>query len=107
MGFWVKSVVIFNSIHEYGKQSIRRLAAQTGLSKSSVHRHLQAIDCRDRYLGLQALSPSSRIRHDGDNACDPYSELSFWKTQPGQTCLIRLVVVGLALRQGRHRANVA
>jgi DNA-binding IclR family transcriptional regulator len=49
MGLWAKSVLIFNAIREHGKQSIRRLAAQTGLSKSSVHRHLQAINHRDRY----------------------------------------------------------
>ena len=40
MGLWAKSVVIFNSIREHGKQSIRSLADRTGLSKSSVHRHL-------------------------------------------------------------------
>jgi hypothetical protein len=48
MGLWGKSVVIFNSIREHGKQSIRSLADRTGLPKSSVHRHLQAIDRRDR-----------------------------------------------------------
>jgi len=49
MGLWAKSVAIFNAIREHGKQSVRRLADRTGLSKSSVHRHLQAIDRRDRY----------------------------------------------------------
>src|SRR5690242_11285363 len=49
MGLWAKSVVIFNAIRDHGKQSIRRLADRTGLSKSSVHRHLQAIGRRDRY----------------------------------------------------------
>ena len=49
MGLWAKSIVIFNSLREHGKQSIRSLADRTGLSKSSVHRHLQAIDRRDRY----------------------------------------------------------
>lgn len=69
MGLWAKSVVIFNSIRDHGKQSIRRLAEQTGFSKSSVHRHLQAIDRRDRY-----------------------PESSFWETEAGRTWLIRLVV---------------
>jgi Family of unknown function (DUF6399)/IclR helix-turn-helix domain len=72
MGLWAKSVVIFNVIREYGQQSIRRLADRTGLSKSSVHRHLQAIDRRDRY-----------------------PESSFWETEAGRTWLIRLVVATL------------
>jgi hypothetical protein len=68
MGLWAKSVVIINSIREHGKQSIRNLADRTGLSKSSVHRHLQAMDRRDRY-----------------------PESSFWETPAGRTWLIRLV----------------
>jgi hypothetical protein len=69
---WAKSVVIFNAIREHGKQSIRSLADRTGLSKSSVHRHLQAIDRRDRY-----------------------PESSFWETEAGRAWLIRLVVATL------------
>jgi Family of unknown function (DUF6399)/IclR helix-turn-helix domain len=72
MGLWAKSLVIFNSIREHGKQSIRSLADRTGLSKSSVHRHLQARDRRDRY-----------------------PESSFWETEGGRTWLIRLVVATL------------
>ncbi|MFL6180521.1 MAG: winged helix-turn-helix domain-containing protein, partial [Actinomycetes bacterium] len=72
MELWAKSVVIFNAICEHGKQSVRHLAARTGLSKSSVHRHLQAIDRRDRY-----------------------PESSFWETEAGRTWLIRLVVATL------------
>ena len=72
MGLWAKSVVIFNAIREHGKQSIRSLADRTGLSKSSVHRHLQAIDRRDR-------SPES----------------SLWETEPGRAWLIRLMVATL------------
>ena len=72
MGLWAKSVVIFNAIREHGKQSIRRLAEQTGFSKSSVHRHLQAIDRRDR-------SPESPL----------------WETEAGRGWLIRLVVAPL------------
>src|SRR5918912_1203764 len=72
MGLWGKSVVIFNTIREHGKQSIRRLADRIGLSKSSVHRHLQAIDRRDRY-----------------------PESSLWETEPGRAWLIRLVVATL------------
>jgi hypothetical protein len=72
MGLWAKSVVIINSIREHGKQSIRSLAERTGLSKSSVHRHLQAIDRRDRH-----------------------PESWFWETEAGRTWLIRLVVAPL------------
>src|SRR6266853_2556749 len=74
MGLWAKSTVIFNAIREYGKQSIRRLADRTGLSKSSVHRHLQAMDRRDR-------SPES----------------SLWETPAGRAWLIRLVVATLCV----------
>src|ERR1700747_84330 len=72
MGLWAKSVVIINAIREHGKQSIRSLADRTGLSKSSVHRHLQAIDRRDRY-------PESLL----------------WETEAGRAWLIRLVVATL------------
>ena len=72
MGLWAKSVRIFNAIRENGKQSIRRLAERTGLSKSSVHRHLQAMERRD---------------------CYPESWL--WETAEGRTWLLRLVVATL------------
>ena len=68
MGLWAKSVAIINAIREHGKQSIRNLADRTGLSKSSVHRHLQAMDRRDR-------SPES----------------SLWETPEGRSWLLRLV----------------
>jgi len=72
MGLWAKSVVIFNAIREHSKQSIRSLADRTGLSKSSVHRHLQAINRRDRY-----------------------PESSLWETEAGHAWLIRLFVATL------------
>src|SRR3954470_5875109 len=72
MGLWGKSVVIFNAIREHGKQSIRSLADRTGLSKSSIHRHLQAMDRRDRY-----------------------PESSLWETPAGHAWLIRLMVATL------------
>src|ERR671922_2572341 len=72
MGLWAKSIVIFNAIREYGQQSIRSLADRTGLSKSSVHRHLQAIERRDRY-----------------------PESSLWETEEGRAWLIRLIVATL------------
>ena len=72
MGLWGKSVVIINAIREHGKQSIRSLADRIGVSKSSVHRHRQAMDRRDRY-----------------------PESSLWETEPGRAWLIRLVVATL------------
>jgi hypothetical protein len=72
MGLWAKSIVIFDSIRASGKQSIRSLADRPGLSKSSVHRHLQAMDRRDRY-----------------------PESSCWETPAGRAWLIRLVVATL------------
>ncbi|MHC4157065.1 MAG: DUF6399 domain-containing protein [Planctomycetota bacterium] len=72
MGLWAKSLLIFNAIREHGMQSVRHLANRTGLSKSSVHRHLQAMDRRDRY-----------------------PESSFWDTEAGRAWLIRLVVATL------------
>jgi hypothetical protein len=71
---WAKSVIIFNSLREHGKQSIRSRADRTGLSKSSVHRHLQAMDRRDR-------SPES----------------SLWETEAGRPWLIRLIVATLVV----------
>jgi hypothetical protein len=72
MPLWAKSVRMFHSIREHGKSSIRRLAERTGFSKSSVHRHLQAIDRRDRY-----------------------PESTWWETPEGRDWLIRLVVATL------------
>ena len=72
MGFWTKSLRIFNSIRAHGQQSVRRLAARTGLSKSSVHRHTQAMACRNRH-------PESWL----------------WETEEGHGWLSRLVVAAL------------
>ncbi|MGE3538816.1 MAG: helix-turn-helix domain-containing protein [Candidatus Tectimicrobiota bacterium] len=47
MGFWDKSLQIFKCLCENGRQSVRRLAQQTGLSKSSGHRLTQAMPHRD------------------------------------------------------------
>jgi Family of unknown function (DUF6399)/IclR helix-turn-helix domain len=72
MGLWAKSVLIFNAIRKHGTQSVRYLAERTGLSKSSVHRHLQAVNRRNR-------APES----------------SLWETEAGRTWLLRLVVATL------------
>jgi hypothetical protein len=72
MGFWEKSLQIFKCLCEHGSQSVRRLAHQTGLSKSSVHRLTQAMERRNRY-----------------------PESWFWETADGRQWLTRLVVATL------------
>jgi hypothetical protein len=72
MGFWTKSWLIFKSLCENAKQSIRQLACQTGMSKSSAHRLKQAIERRDRY-------PESWL----------------WETEDGRRWLTRLLVATL------------
>ena len=72
MGFWDKSLRIFNCLCEHGQQSVRRIAHKTGLAKSSVHRLKQAME-----------------RRDGD----PESWL--WDTEEGHGWLLRLVVATL------------
>jgi hypothetical protein len=72
VGFWTKSLRIFNALCDNATQSIRQLARQTGLSKSSVHRLKQAIVRRDHY-------PESWL----------------WETEDGRRWLTRLVVAAL------------
>jgi len=74
MGFWTKSLLIFNCFRNNAKASIRQIASQTGLSKSSVHR----------------LSKAMERRHS-------HPESWFWETQEGRCWLIRLVVAILYL----------
>jgi len=72
MGFWTKSRLIFNSLRDNAKTSIRRVALQTGLSKSSVHRLGQSMVRRNQH-----------------------PESWFWETEEGRRWLIRLVVAVL------------
>ncbi|HEY5864982.1 MAG TPA: DUF6399 domain-containing protein [Candidatus Tectomicrobia bacterium] len=72
MRFWTKSVRIFKSLCENANQSIRQLARQTGISKSSVHRLKQAIERRDHY-------PESWL----------------WETEDGRQWLMRLLAATL------------
>jgi Family of unknown function (DUF6399)/IclR helix-turn-helix domain len=72
MGFWDKSLRIFNSLCENATQSVRQLAQQTGLSKSSVHRLQQAMERRNGH-------PESWL----------------WETEDGRRWLTRLVVAAL------------
>src|SRR5919109_5306927 len=72
MGFWDKSLRIFKSLCENATQSVRQLAQQTGLSKSSVHRLQQALERRNSH-------PESWL----------------WETEDGRQWLRRLVVATL------------
>jgi hypothetical protein len=72
MGVWAKSLQIFKCLCDNGKQSVRRIAQQTGFSKSSVHRLQQA-----------------RARRD------THPESWWWETEEGRCWLIRLVVATL------------
>src|SRR5215471_7728794 len=72
MGFWAKSVRIFKYLCDHGTQSVRRVARQTGLSKSRVHRLTQAMQHRDHY-------PESWL----------------WETAEGRQWLTRLVIATL------------
>ena len=46
MRLWAKSLRIFKCLCDNGRQGVRRIAQQTGLSKSSVHRLKQAMERR-------------------------------------------------------------
>ena len=72
MTFWVKSLRIFKCLCDHGRQSVRRIAQQTGLSKSSVHRLQHAMEGRNRH-------PESWL----------------WETEDGRQWLTRLVVATL------------
>jgi hypothetical protein len=72
MGFWEKSHRIFKCLCDHGRQGVRRIAQQTGLSKSSVHRLTQARERRD-------IHPESWL----------------WETAEGRQWLTRLLVATL------------
>ena len=72
MGFWDKSLRIFKCLCENTTQSVRQLAQQTGLAKSSVHRLQQAMERRND-------QPESWV----------------WETAEGRHWLRRLVVATL------------
>src|SRR2546421_6385144 len=73
MGLWAQSLLIFNSFRDNAQQSIRQVAHQTGLSKSSVHRLKQAMERRDTH-----------------------PESWWWETDAGHGWFIRLVVATLS-----------
>jgi len=73
MGLWDKSLQIFNCLCDHATQSVRRIAQQTGLSKSSVHRLTQAMERRNSH-------PESWC----------------WETADGRQWFTRLVVATLS-----------
>jgi hypothetical protein len=83
MGFWDKSLRIFKCLCDNGGQSVRRIAEQTGLSKSSVHRLKQAMERRGRH-------PESWL----------------WETEDGRQWLTRLVVAVLYVFGLKHGVGV-
>ena len=74
MGFWAKSLRIFNAFCDNTTQSIRQVAQCTGLSTRRGHRLKQAIERRDGY-------PESWL----------------WETAEGHGWLLRLVVATLSI----------
>jgi DNA-binding IclR family transcriptional regulator len=72
MRFWDKSLLIFKCLCDHGREGVRRIAQQTGLSKSSVHRLTQAMERRGGH-------PESWL----------------WETEDGRRWLTRLVVATL------------
>ena len=72
MGFWDKSLRICKCLCDNSRQGVRRIAQQTGLSKSSVHRLKQAMERRGGH-------PESWL----------------WETAEGRRWLTRLVVATL------------
>jgi IclR helix-turn-helix domain len=72
MGFWDRSLRIVKYLCDHGPQSLRHLAHQTGISKSSVHRLQHALASRS-------------------NA----PEAGLWETEAGRQWLTRLVVATL------------
>lgn len=61
------SLLIITAIFTFGYRSIRQLAEQCGRSKSSVHRHLKAYECRQQH-----------------------PESYFWETEEGSELLRRI-----------------
>src|SRR5262252_10364389 len=87
MGFWAKSLRIFKCLCDHGRQSVRRMAQQTGLSKSSVHRLQHAMERRNSH-----------------------PESWFWETAEGRQWLTRLVVATLytvGLKRGVGRDTMS
>ena len=72
MRFWTKSLQIFNCLRDKATQSVRRIAQQTGFSKSSVHRLQRAMERRGHH-----------------------PESWWWETAEGRHWLTRLVVATL------------
>ena len=73
MGFWDRSLRMVKCLCDHGKQSVRRMAHQTGFSKSRVHRLQRAMARRGRH-----------------------PEAWWWETEEGRHWFTRLVVATLS-----------
>jgi len=78
---------VFANIAEFGRQTLRKIAQATGLSKSSVERSLKSLEKRDQH-------PESHL----------------WETEEGKAWLLRLVIAmiyvfGLKGNQGAERMS--
>jgi hypothetical protein len=74
MGFWDTSLRIFHGLCDHGQQGMRRMAQQTGFSKSSVPRLTQA-------MARRRVHPESWL----------------WETEDGRRWVTRLVVATRSL----------
>ena len=78
---------VYANIAEFGRQSLRKIAQATGLSKDSVSRSLKVMEARDKY-----------------------PETYFWETEEGQVWLRNMVlavlyVFGIKGNQGAERMS--
>jgi hypothetical protein len=58
MGFWEKSLRVFKCLCENGRQGVRRIAQQTGLSKKQ---HLDNLRRKDSLRGAETAEISVRL----------------------------------------------
>ena len=63
MGWWAKSVILFNALREYGQQSIWSLAERTGLCKSSVHRQRRFVFPKSENIRPESAAASRPRRY--------------------------------------------
>ncbi len=78
---------VFANIAKFGKQSLRKIAQATGLSKDSVARSIETVSKRDKY-------PAAHL----------------WETEAGQEWLRRMVIAmlyefGMKGNQGAERMS--
>jgi hypothetical protein len=101
MGLWEKSLRIFNCLYDHGKQSVRRIAQRTGLSKSSVQQLLRPIaEAQTLAQLILAVWPLARVlalHMVEDVLAERAQRPSTWPPWP--TCGVPLCSKGCAQRQ--------